>query len=109
MGSSVGVALFGALFISLLNDLLAGGAPDGLTPEAIAQLPASQRTATAGASPEPDRIPPPRWVSASPARLGSRNHAAVTRGLAFRERRPTDAAPRRPRLSEALAFSLLPQ
>jgi EmrB/QacA subfamily drug resistance transporter len=49
VGSSVGVALFGALFSSRLNDLLAGGAPDGLTPEAIAQLPASQRTAMAGA------------------------------------------------------------
>jgi EmrB/QacA subfamily drug resistance transporter len=49
VGGSVGVALFGALFSSRLNDLLVGGAPDGLTPEAIAHLPAAQRTAMAGA------------------------------------------------------------
>ena len=49
VGGSVGVALFGALFSSRLNDLLAGGAPDGLTPEAIGQLPASQQTAMASA------------------------------------------------------------
>ena len=49
VGGSVGVALFGALFSSRLNDLLAGGAPDGLTPEAIAHLPASQQSAMASA------------------------------------------------------------
>ena len=49
VGGSVGVALFGALFSSRLNDLLAGGAPEGLTPEAIGQLPAAQRAELAGA------------------------------------------------------------
>ena len=49
VGGSVGVALFGALFSSHLNDILAGGAPEGLTPEAIGQLPAAQRTELAGA------------------------------------------------------------
>jgi EmrB/QacA subfamily drug resistance transporter len=49
VGGSVGVALFGALFSSRLEGLLPGGAPSGLTPEAIGQLPASERTAMAGA------------------------------------------------------------
>ena len=49
VGGSVGVALFGALFSGRLDDLLAGGAPEGLTPEAIGQLPAAQRTELAGA------------------------------------------------------------
>jgi len=49
VGGSVGVALFGALFSSRLNDLLVGGAPEGLTPEAIGQLPVAERARTAGA------------------------------------------------------------
>jgi hypothetical protein len=49
VGGSVGVALFGALFSSRLSDLLGGAAPQGLTPEAIGQLPEAQRAQLAGA------------------------------------------------------------
>jgi len=49
VGGSVGVALFGALFSSRLSDLLGGSAPQGLTPEAIGQLPEAQRAQLAGA------------------------------------------------------------
>jgi EmrB/QacA subfamily drug resistance transporter len=49
VGGSVGVALFGALFSSHLSDLLGGAAPEGLTPEAIGQLPAAERAQMAGA------------------------------------------------------------
>ena len=49
VGGSVGVALFGALFSSRLGDLLGGRAPEGLTPEAIGQLPEADRAQMAGA------------------------------------------------------------
>jgi EmrB/QacA subfamily drug resistance transporter len=42
VGSSVGVALAGALFSSRLRELLGGDAPTGLTPEQITHLPASE-------------------------------------------------------------------
>jgi EmrB/QacA subfamily drug resistance transporter len=42
VGSSVGVALAGALFSSRLSELLGGDAPTGLTPEQITHLPAAE-------------------------------------------------------------------
>jgi EmrB/QacA subfamily drug resistance transporter len=49
VGASVGVALAGALFNTRLTDLLGGGAPTGMTPEQITQLPPAEYAHMAGA------------------------------------------------------------
>jgi EmrB/QacA subfamily drug resistance transporter len=49
VGGSIGVALFGALFTNRLTDMLGSAAPNGMTPEQIAHLPAGQRVQMATA------------------------------------------------------------
>lgn len=49
VGGSIGVAVFGALFTARLTPLLGGADPSGLTPEAIAGLPADQQALLASA------------------------------------------------------------
>jgi EmrB/QacA subfamily drug resistance transporter len=49
VGGSIGVAAFGALFASRINDLLGAAADLNITPEAVRRLPPSARVATQAA------------------------------------------------------------